>query len=158
MALVGARTAKRVAIESLGWLLVGGGVAALILPGPGLFMVVAGLALLSQQHEWAARRVEPLKRRALQTAAHGVATWPRIATSVTGAVVLVALGALWCVQPAAPGWWPAADRYWLVGGWGAGVSLVVSGLLALALVVYSCVQFRGSASPLVQSDSAAGNG
>ena len=41
------------------------GVAAIFLPGPGLLGIFAGLALLSQQYEWAERRVEPVRLRAL---------------------------------------------------------------------------------------------
>ena len=136
------RAAKRVVLEALGWLLVLGGVAALVLPGPGLLMIVGGLALLSQQYEWAERRLEPVKKRALEAAADGVATWPRILMSAAGVAVLIALGALWCVRPDAPGWWPADDKYWLLGGWGAGVSLIASGLIALSLIVYSYRNFR----------------
>jgi hypothetical protein len=136
------KAARRVLLEGLGWLLVLGGIAALILPGPGLLMIVGGLALLSQQYEWAERRLEPVKKRALDAAADGVATWPRIALSSLGVVVLLALGVLWCIEPDAPGWWPLADKWWLVGGWGAGVSLIASGLIALAMIVYSYVNFR----------------
>jgi hypothetical protein len=136
------KAARRVLLEGLGWLLVLGGIAALILPGPGLLMIVGGLALLSQQYEWAERRLEPVKKRALDAAADGVATWPRILMSSLGVLVLIALGVLWCVQPDAPGWWPVDDKWWLVGGWGAGVSLIASGLIALALIVYSYANFR----------------
>ena len=52
----GGGTAKRVVLEAAGWLLLVVGIAALVLPGPGLLGVFAGLALLSQQYEWAERR------------------------------------------------------------------------------------------------------
>jgi len=136
------RAAKRVVLETLGWLLVVGGIAALILPGPGLLMIVGGLALLSQQYDWAERRLDPVKKRALEAAADGVETWPKIMMSGLGVVALVALGVLWCVRPSAPGWWPVDEKWWLVGGWGAGASLIISGLLALALIVYSYKNFR----------------
>ena len=42
----------------------------------------AGLALLSQQYEWAERRVEPIKEKALKAAAEGVETTTRITLSV----------------------------------------------------------------------------
>lgn len=136
------RALKRIGLESLGWLLVLGGLAALVLPGPGLLMIVGGLALLSQQYDWAKRRLDPLKKRALEAAADGVETVPKIVMSVTGALLLAAFGVLWCVNPDVPGWWPFSDSWWLPGGWGTGVSLIISSLVALALIVYSIKNFR----------------
>ena len=74
--------AKRLLLETLGWLLVVAGIAALVLPGPGLLGLFAGLALLSQQYEWAERRVEPIKEKALKAAEEGVETTARITLSV----------------------------------------------------------------------------
>ncbi len=47
--------AARVARQAAGWtlLLVGGGL--LVLPGPGIPLVLGGLALLSRDHRWARR-------------------------------------------------------------------------------------------------------
>lgn len=136
------RVLKRVALESLGWLLVLGGLAALVLPGPGLLAIVGGLALLSQQYEWAQRRLEPVKRRALQAAADGVETWPRILVSCLGVAFLVGIGIVWGIAPDVPGWWPLHERWWLPGGWGTGASLIISGLIAMTLIVYSYRHFR----------------
>ena len=133
---------KRLALETLGWLLLIGGVAALVLPGPGLLLMLAGLALLSQQYDWARRRLDPLKQRALQTAADGVETWPRIVMSAFGVICLLAAGVLWFAQPDAPGWWPLADRWWLPGGRAAGVSILLSGAIAGVLLGYSYRHFR----------------
>lgn len=133
---------KRLVLETLGWVLLLGGIAALVLPGPGLLAIVGGLALLSQQYEWARRRLEPMRKRAMQAAADGVETWPRILVSGLGVAVLLGLGVLWCVRPAPPGWWPLDDKWWLPGGWATGISIAISGLLALALIVYSYRHFR----------------
>lgn len=134
---------KWLVLESLGWLLVVAGIAALVLPGPGLLMVFGGLALLSQQHEWAERRLEPVRLRALRGAAEGVETWPRIVLSVLAALWVMGCGALWIVRPDVPGWWPVADRWWLFGGEWTGITLVGSGILALALIAYSYRRFHG---------------
>jgi hypothetical protein len=138
----GGAAAKRIVLETLGWLLVVGGVAALVLPGPGLLGLFAGLALLSQQYEWAERRLAPVKKKALEAAEDSVRAWPRIAASGTAAVELVAAGVLWCLRPAAPDWWPLAERWWLSGGWGVGITQILSGLVALAMIVYSYRRFR----------------
>ncbi len=129
-------------LEILGWVLVVGGLAALILPGPGLLALFAGLAVLSQQYEWAERRLEPVKERALKAAAEGVETWPRIVASVAGSLLIVAIGVVWWIGPMAPSWWPVSENWWLLGGWGTGTTLILSGIVALALVVYSFNNFR----------------
>ncbi len=133
---------KRVLVEGLGWLLVAVGLAALVLPGPGLLMLFAGMALLATQYEWAERRLEPIRRAALRTAADGVKTWPRIIMSVLFSLGLVALGVFWGVGPNAPSWWPLSEKLWLFGGWGTGGTLIASGLIALGMIIYSYLNFR----------------
>ncbi|WP_370185767.1 PGPGW domain-containing protein [Aeromicrobium sp.] len=134
---------KTIGLEILGWVMVLLGIAAIFLPGPGLLLLFGGLALLSQRYEWARRRVEPVKDAALRTAAQGVQTWPRILASLAGVVWLVGLGIVWGLRPPAPDWWPLRDSWWLLGGWGTGATLIVSGLIALATIVYSFRRFRG---------------
>jgi uncharacterized protein (TIGR02611 family) len=135
--------AKRVLLEVLGWALLVAGIAALVLPGPGLLLMFAGLAVLSQQYEWAERWVEPVRLRALKGAAQSVETWPRIIASTVLAVLLIGCGVLWIIKPDAPSWWPVSDSWWLPGGLWTGITQIVSGLLALALIVYSYRRFYG---------------
>jgi uncharacterized protein (TIGR02611 family) len=135
--------ARRVTLEVVGWLLVVAGIAALVLPGPGLLMLFGGLAVLSQQYEWAERRLDPVKYRALKGAAESVETPLRIVLSASGAVLLVAAGVLWMIKPDVPSWWTLADSLWLPGGLATGITQIVSGLVALALIVYSYRRFHG---------------
>jgi len=137
------KAAKRIGFEVVGWLLLVAGVAALILPGPGLLMIFAALAILSQQYEWAERRLDPIKYRALKGAAESVETTPRIIMSVTGVVLLVACGILWMMDPGAPDWWPVRDSWWLIGGPWTGVTLLLSAVIAFALIIYSYQRFHG---------------
>ncbi|HEU4811010.1 MAG TPA: PGPGW domain-containing protein [Nocardioides sp.] len=139
----GGRAAKRVVLEILGWLLVIGGIAALVLPGPGLLGIFAGLALLSQQYDWAEKRLEPVKKKAMQAAAESVETWPRIVMSTLAAVLLIVAGIVWIWQPPAPGWWPIDESWWLFGGWGTGSTQVASGFIAIGMIVYSYRRFHG---------------
>ena len=122
--------AKRVVLEVLGWGLLLLGIAALILPGPGLLGIFAGLALLSQQYDWAERRVEPVKLRALRGAAEGVETWPRIVVSLLGCVALAGCGVLWILKPPAPSWWPLAESWWLPGGLWTGITRAIGAVVA----------------------------
>ena len=137
------RAIRRLVLEILGWLLVVLGLAALVLPGPGLLLLAIGLALLAREYEWARRRLEPLRLRALRGAADGVATWPRLLMSTTAALVLAACGVLWIIDPAPPGWWPVTDRLWLVGTWETGGTLLLSALIALTLLALSFRRFHG---------------
>jgi hypothetical protein len=142
--------AKRIVLEVLGWVLLLLGIAAIFLPGPGLLGIFAGLALLSQQYDWAERRVEPVRLRALKGAAEGVETWPRIIASCLGALVLAGCGVLWIMKPPSPDWWPLSDAWWLPGGIWTGVTQVLSAIIALALIVYSYRRFHGDADAVDQ--------
>lgn len=135
--------AKRLAFEIVGWLLVVAGIAALILPGPGLLMVFGGLAVLSRQYAWARRYVEPVRLRALRGAAEGVETWPRIVASTLGALSIGAVGVVFLVKPPAPHWWPLEASLWLLGGDWTGVTLIGSCIIALAVLGYSYKHFHG---------------
>jgi uncharacterized protein (TIGR02611 family) len=139
--------ARRVALETLGWVLVVAGTAALVLPGPGLLGIFAGLALLSQQYEWAERRLEPVKEKALRAAEESVGSSLRIAVSLAGALLLIVAGVVWIWSPPPPGWWPIDEGWWLVGGWGTGSTQVVSGFIAIAMIVYSYRRFRTRRGP-----------
>ena len=140
--VAGKRVLKRIALESLGWILVVVGIALLVLPGPGLLALFAGVFLLATQYEWAERRLEPVKKAALRGAADSVKSWPRIVLSVFGIAWLIGFGILWVDAPPAPDWWPLPDSWWLPGGVWTGISLIVSGLIVSAMVIYSYLNFR----------------
>src|SRR4051812_32883420 len=134
---------KRIALEGLGWLLVVVGIVAIPLPGPGFLILAGGLILLSQQYEWAERRVEPIKREALKGAARSVETWPRVVATSTMITLIAAAGVVWFVGPDAPGWWPVADRWWLPGGKATSISQFLSALIAVVLLVWSFRRYHG---------------
>jgi hypothetical protein len=138
----GRSAAARLGLEVLGWVLVAAGIAALVLPGPGLLLLALGLWVHSKSYAWADRLLDPVKRAAYKAAAEGVQSWPRIAMSALGALVIVGVGVVWGVRPGAPGWWALPDEWWLLGGWGTGLFLIASGLLALGLLGWSMRSFR----------------
>ena len=69
---------SRIGLEILGWLLLAAGVAALVLPGPGLLLLALGLWVLAKNYQWADKLLDPVKRAAYRGASEGVKTWPRI--------------------------------------------------------------------------------
>jgi hypothetical protein len=147
--------AKRIGLEVVGWTLVVVGIAALILPGPGLLMIAGGMIVLSQQYEWAERRVEPIKREALKGAANSVETWPRIIATSTMIVLIAAAGVLWFVGPDSPGWWPLSDRWWLPGGKATSISQFGSAAIAVALLIWSYRKFHGNPEAVAAVEAAA---
>jgi hypothetical protein len=110
-----------------------------------MLIVVAGVALLSRRHVWARRLLDPLRRRAVEAARYGVATWPRIIVSFLGGVWLVALGFVWWISPEIPefsilniGFGPQLPAH----GWGTAVGLWASALAAWSLLAYSVVRYH----------------
>ena len=49
---------RRVVVAVVGFVLLGIGAALLVLPGPGLLVIAAGIAVLSLEFEWAGRLVD----------------------------------------------------------------------------------------------------
>lgn len=136
-------TAKSVGLKVLGWALLVVGIAAIPLPGPGAMVILLAMFVLATQYDWAERRLDRVKLWALQGAADGVKTWPRIMLSLLGCAWLVGFGVYWGSQPPVPGWWPLPAWTWLPGGWWTGGTLIFSGVFALGLLVYSFAKLRG---------------
>ena len=60
------------------------------------------------------------------------------------ALVTIGSGSTGSLQPPAPSWWPVDEKWWLFGGWPPGMTLVLSGMFAIGLIIYSYRKFRGS--------------
>lgn len=58
------RNSKRIAVAVIGAVLVVAGLAMLVLPGPGIVVVLAGLAVLATEFVWAERALTYTKDRA----------------------------------------------------------------------------------------------
>lgn len=143
------RAGKRVLVQIAGWILVLAGLAGLVLPGPGLLLLLGGMAVLATQYRWAERHMEHVEKAAHRAAEESVETGPRIGLSLASVVALIGVGVCWCIGPDAPAWWPVADTWWLFGGWVTGASLIGSGLIGLGLLIYSYLRFRrGFGRPL----------
>jgi len=61
------RNSKRVAVTIVGFCVVLAGLAMLVLPGPGIIVIVAGLAILATEYVWAQRLLKIAKEKANQT-------------------------------------------------------------------------------------------
>ena len=117
---------------ALGGVLVIAGVALLVLPGPGLLLVLAGLLVLATAFPAARRFVGPVRERARKAAEESVSTRPRLAFAVLTGMVLIAVGIVWWLVPTLP-----------LGGWPTGSSLILSGMILLALLIVSYRRVNG---------------
>jgi Putative transmembrane protein (PGPGW) len=60
------RSGKRIAVTVAGGFVVIVGIAMLVLPGPGILVIIAGLAILATEYVWAERLLRMAKERAVQ--------------------------------------------------------------------------------------------
>jgi uncharacterized protein (TIGR02611 family) len=61
-----ARGARRIGVLVVGLALLAAGAVLLVLPGPGLLVIVGGLALLATEFAWARRLLVRVRERAKQ--------------------------------------------------------------------------------------------
>jgi hypothetical protein len=119
---------KRATVAVAGAVVLLVGVALLVLPGPGLLLVLAGLLILASEFPTLERYVDPVRDRAMKAAEDSVSSPLRIAGSVIVGLGLVAAGVIWGLRVFP--WLPFP-------GWSTGSSLILSGLVLFALLGWS---------------------
>lgn len=85
---------RRLARDVLGFVLCGVGLALLVLPGPGLVVLAAGLALLAQDVPFARRLLERVRER-LPEGEDGEVSKPFIVLCSAGGVVFMGASIWW---------------------------------------------------------------
>lgn len=123
---------KRVTVSVIGGALLLVGIAMLVLPGPGLLMVLAGLLVLASEFPALERHVDPVRDRAMKAAEDSVSSPLRIAGSVLAGLGLIGAGVVWGTVPGLP-----------LGGWSAGSSLILSGVVLFVLLGWSYRRVHG---------------
>ena len=123
---------KRSAVTVAGIALLAIGLALMILPGPGLLLIVAGLAVLATEYTWAHRLLGRARRQAEAAQQAAVSSPVRTAGSVIFALGMAALGiAMLLIDDVA---WPVLNSV-LDGVWGAmtGSILIITACILLAM-------------------------
>lgn len=115
----------------IGAILLLAGAVLLVLPGPGLLLVLAGLVLLSGVFPRLERYVGPVRVRAMKAAEDSVSSPWRLAGSLLAVWALIGVGIALGLVPALP-----------FSGWYAGGSIILSGLILLGTLIYSYSRSR----------------
>ncbi len=55
------KTARKIGVAVVGFAVLLAGLIMLVLPGPGLLMIILGLIILSAEYEWAKRHLDKAK-------------------------------------------------------------------------------------------------
>lgn len=131
---------KRSAVTLVGVCLVLGGIALMPLPGPGIVVVVAGLAVLATEYVWARRLLRRAKAEAERAQEEAVASPARIATTVLSALAVCGVGITMLVVEDVhwPVWDSLIDYVWSPT---TGAVVVVTSLIPL---VTTAVSLRSS--------------
>lgn len=114
------RNAKRMAVAVIGFAVLAAGVAMIVLPGPGVIVIIVGLAILATEFAWAERALDRTTMHAARTASQvNETSGGRVAMVITSA--LMGLGGLALV--------------FAVAGWNSvGVGLIVGAIAGLATI------------------------
>ena len=83
---------KRFAVTIVGVALLVLGLAMMVLPGPGILVIVAGLAVLATEYVWARRLLVRAKSEATKAQEAAVKSPVRLGATVLFGVVLLGLG------------------------------------------------------------------
>jgi uncharacterized protein (TIGR02611 family) len=136
---------KRFAVTILGAALLAVGLAMMVLPGPGILLIVAGLAVLATEYVWARTLLTKARKQAEAVQEAAVASPLRTTGSLVFALALVVLGVLMLVVGDVA--WPVMasllDKIW---GPVTGGILVVTGLILMTTTVLTLRAARGEAT------------
>lgn len=149
-------------IEIFGWLLVLLGFAMMVLPGPGILCVFAGVVVLSNRYTWAGRLRRRTQGFVENSTRASVSTNYRIFFSSASAIMMVAGGVFLAFDPTLP------FSFSLMGvslapqipgaGLVMGLTIVGGGVIAQALVVYGVLRYPKAITPTAFSeDNDSGN-
>jgi uncharacterized protein (TIGR02611 family) len=126
-----ARVLRRIAITVAGVIVLVIGVVLLVAPGPGVLVILLGMALFALEYEWARRRLIQFRARALSAAEKAAASRVATASTVVVSLGVIGLGTLLIFTDFFP-----------LSGVGTGVGVAAGGLVVLITTVYSVIQVR----------------
>lgn len=142
---------KRFAVTIIGVGLLGVGVALMVLPGPGILLIVAALAVLASEYVWAQRLLRRARAQAAQAQQAAVASPWRTSGTVFFAIGMIGVGTTMVLVDDVA--WPVADdlvdRLW---GPLPGTILAVMGVIVIVTTYLTIRSARGESTTYVPGD------
>ena len=89
------RSGKRIAVTVVGFAVLLAGIVMMVTPGPGIVVILAGLAILASEWAWAERALDKAKESGKVVLDQATASPLRIAFSVLLTLGGIALGLYW---------------------------------------------------------------
>jgi hypothetical protein len=86
------RSGKRIAVTILGFLVLAAGIVMMVTPGPGIVVILAGLAILASEWAWAERALDKAKESGRVVVEQATASPLRIVLSVMLTLGGIAVG------------------------------------------------------------------
>jgi TRAP-type C4-dicarboxylate transport system permease small subunit len=125
------RFVRRVLVTVAGVVVLGFGIALLVLPGPGVLVIALGFLILSLEYEWARRRYESARQTAVALADQAVGRPWSTVLSIAASLALICAGIVWGAASEVP-----------FSSWRTGGSVIFGGLAALITIIVSIRQAR----------------
>ncbi len=138
------RTTKRLAVLAVGVAVLGAGVAMLALPGPGLLVIIVGLAVLATEFAWAERALDRTTTKAANAASKVSGSRTGRLALIVSAIAMIGGGALVAAL---------AGDFRVVG-----ISIGIAGAVGLATLLPSVqrwldAQTSTTATPRIEPDA-----
>lgn len=143
---------KRFAVTIAGAALLLVGLAMMVLPGPGILLIVAGLAVLATEYVWARTLLVRAKKEAKKVQEAAVASKARTAGSLLFALALVAIGVGMLIVDAVS--IELINRFW---GPVTGSIMIVTGLILITTTALTLKLAKGQETTHVSPSSTGGS-
>ena len=124
---------KKSAVTVLGVLLLAVGLAMMVLPGPGILVIVAGLAVLATEYVWARSLLDKARTQAEKAQEAAVASRVRMVGTVLFGLAMIGLGVAMLVLDADIPFWSGIT----------GSVLIVTALILLTTTYLTVRSSRG---------------
>lgn len=123
--------ARKVVLTVVGGTVTLIGIAMMVLPGPGLIVIVVGLWILAQEFDWAERHLDKIQDRAMEAVQASGASMFKTAVAVLGATAMIVGGLLF-----------GLNEDWPFSSWSTAITIMVSGVIAAGTAIWARMDAR----------------